>query len=67
LSNGYEQRREALAKLFAASLMDLRKDPLGTNLPVDLWSQMLPKADATLFLITRSKKAETDLLTHKLS
>jgi hypothetical protein len=47
--------------------MDLRKDPLGTNLPIDLWSQMLPKADATLFLITRSKKAEIDLLTHKRS
>ncbi len=64
MTDGYALRREALAKLFAASLMDLRKDPLGTNLQADLWSQMLPKADATLFLVTGSKRAEADLLTH---
>lgn len=64
MSDGYEQRREALARLLSASLMNLRKDPLGQNLPADLWSQMLPQADATLFLVTKSEKARADLLAH---
>lgn len=62
--DGYEQRREALARIFAASLMDLHKDPLGQNLPADLWGQMLPQVDATLFLVTKSKRAEADLFAH---
>jgi hypothetical protein len=45
------RRREALARLFAADKMALLGDPLGANLPHDLWSQMLEKADATLCMI----------------
>lgn len=48
-----ERRREALAKLLAADMMKMRRDPTGFNLPPDLWRLMLPKADAILLLVRR--------------
>lgn len=44
----HEERLEAMAKLLAAALMGLVKDPTGSKLPPDCWKQMLPKAEATL-------------------
>jgi hypothetical protein len=53
----YDQRRIAMAKLLAASMMGLRKDATGSKLPEDLWRQMLPKADAVLFIISNTDQA----------
>ena len=50
--SSFEQRQKALAQLLAASLMQLIKDPTGINLPEDCWRQMLPKANAILFVTT---------------
>lgn len=50
--SSYSQRREALAKLLAASIMGLVKDPTGAKLPRDCWEVLLPKADAILFIIS---------------
>jgi hypothetical protein len=54
----YSQRRIALAKLLAASMMGLRKDATGSDLPEDLWRQMLSKADATFFIVSDTDRAE---------
>lgn len=51
----HKHRREAMARLLAAALMGLIKDPTGINLPEDCWMQMLPKADATLFIATNGQ------------
>lgn len=56
----HEQRREAMARVLAAALMGLVKDPTGANLPEDLWKRMLPKADGALFLTTSDYEAEDD-------
>jgi len=48
----YHARREALAKILAASLMGLVKDPTGTRLPEECWRQMVAKADAILFIVS---------------
>lgn len=48
----YEQRRDTLARLLAASLMQLVKDPTGSRLPEDCWRQMAPKANAILFIVS---------------
>lgn len=47
----YHARRETLARLLAAILMDLRKDPTGSQLPYELWSQQLPRATAFIYLM----------------
>jgi hypothetical protein len=39
-----QAREEALARLLAAQDMGLIKDPLGVNLPQDLWAQRLAQA-----------------------
>jgi hypothetical protein len=46
----YEVRRERMARVLAASLMGLLKDPAGDHLPAECWMQMLPKADSILFI-----------------
>ena len=54
----YDRRRNALAKLLSASMMGLREDATGSNLPEDIWHQLLPKADAMLFIVSDADKAE---------
>lgn len=54
----YEQRAEALARILAASLMSLVKDPTGAKLPKDCWRQMLPKANAILFIVSTGVEHE---------
>jgi len=54
----YEARRERLARLLAASLMSLVRDPTGDHLPAECWRQMLPKADAILFIVSKPETAE---------
>jgi hypothetical protein len=51
----HSQRREALAKILAAALMGLVKDPTGANLPADCWGQMTDKAEAVLFIATNGQ------------
>lgn len=53
--DAHDQRREALARLLAAALMGLVNDPTGSKLPEDCWRQMLPKADAVLFIATNGR------------
>jgi len=48
----YQQRRDALARVLAASLMGLVKDPTGSGLPDDCWRQMTAKANAILFIVS---------------
>lgn len=48
----YQQRRDALARILAASLMGLIKDPTGSGLPEVCWRQMATKADAILFVVS---------------
>jgi hypothetical protein len=50
--SSFEQRRNALARLLAASIMGLVKDPAGTKLPEDCWRQLVPKANAILFIVS---------------
>lgn len=60
----FEQRRDALARLLCASLMNLIKDATGSNLPDDLWHQMIPKANAILLLTSKTgdhKRAKEEL------
>jgi hypothetical protein len=54
----YQQRRVALAKLLAASMMGLRGDATGANLPEDLWERLLPKADAVFFIVSDIDRGE---------
>lgn len=49
--SAYDKRREALARLIAASTMGLRDDATGAGLPIDLWRGYLPDADAILIII----------------
>ena len=56
-AKGHEARREALARLLAAEIMGLVKDPLGARLPEECWSQMTQQADAALVLFTRTDAA----------
>ena len=51
--SAYEQRRDALARIPAASLMGLLKDATGAKLPEDCWRQMVPKANAILFIVSQ--------------
>jgi hypothetical protein len=55
----YEQRRDAMARILAASLMGLVRDPTGAKLPEDCWRQMVPKANAILFIVSRGVEHET--------
>lgn len=55
----YQQRRDALARILAASLMGLAKDPTGSGLPEDCWRQVAPKADAILFIVSSGLDHET--------
>ena len=48
----YQQRSEALARILAASLMELVKDPTGSRLPEACWRQMSAKANAILFIVS---------------
>ena len=48
----YQQRSEALARILAASLMELVKDPTGSRLPEACWRQMAAKAHAILFIVS---------------
>jgi hypothetical protein len=54
----YDQRREALARVLAASLMGLVKDTAGAKLPEDCWRQMTTKADAILFIVSPPSSGE---------
>jgi hypothetical protein len=54
----YQQRRDALARVLAASLMGLVKDATGSTLPEDCWHQMLAKADAILFIVSSGPEHE---------
>jgi len=54
----YEVRRERMARVLAASLMGLVKDPAGDRLPAECWEQMLPKADAILFITSQPETPE---------
>ena len=54
----YEQRRDTLARLLAASLMSLTKDAIGTELPEEAWRQMVPKANAILFIVSTGNEHE---------
>jgi hypothetical protein len=47
-------RMEALARLIAAEKMGLLNDPLGQDLPYDLWKQAEHLAAAVITLIRRS-------------
>lgn len=58
MKDPYEHRRDALARILAASLMQLVADPTGERLPEGCWRQMSPKANAILFIV--SKDAEHD-------
>lgn len=55
LTMAHAARREAMAKLIAAALMGLIKDPTGAKLPEDCWQQMNKKAEAVLFIITNGQ------------
>ena len=55
----YQQRRDALARILAASLMGLVKDPTGSGLPEECWRQMAAKADAILFIVSTGTEHET--------
>jgi hypothetical protein len=50
--SSFEKRRNALARLLAASIMGLVKDPAGVNLPEDCWGQLVSKANAILFIVS---------------
>jgi len=54
--SSFEQRRNALARLLAASIMGLVKDPAGTKLPEDCWRQLVPKANAILFIVSQGNE-----------
>ena len=54
----YDQRRRTMARLIAASIMGLRNDATGANLPEDCWEQTLQKADATLFILSDFDREE---------
>ncbi len=51
IAEAREVRRDALARVIAAEKMLLTKDPLGQQLPYELWSQMLPQAESLLHLV----------------
>lgn len=51
----HAKRREAMARLLAAALMGLVKDPTGAALPEDCWQQMNDKAEAVLFIATNGQ------------
>lgn len=48
----FERRRDALARLLAASLLDLVADPTGADLPEACWKKMTQKANAILFVVS---------------
>jgi len=54
----YEQRSDALARILAASLMGLVKDPTGIGLPEKCWRQMTAKANAILFIVSSGTEHE---------
>lgn len=54
----YQQRSDALARVLAASLMGLVKDPTGNRLPEDCWRQMTAKANAILFIVSSGTEHE---------
>ena len=59
MSTPYEYRRDTLARVLAASLMGLVKDPAGNALPEDCWGQMKAKADAILFIVSTGAEHES--------
>lgn len=44
-----------MARVLAAAVMNLVKDPTGSRLPPEVWRLLLPKADAVLFIITNGR------------
>lgn len=58
MDSPYEQRREAIARILAASRMGLRNDPTGQYLPQDCWSWMTRKAVAFLFIVSKGDERE---------
>jgi len=54
----FEQRRDALARILAASLIQLEDDATGADLPEDCWGQMRAKANAILFIVSQERSAE---------
>jgi hypothetical protein len=45
--------------MVTASLMQLVKDPTGSQLPEDCWRQMAPKANAILFIMSEGNEHKT--------
>lgn len=58
MSTSYDVRRERMARLLAASLMGLVKDPAGDRLPDECWKQMLAKADSIFFIVSQPGTTE---------
>lgn len=44
----YKRNEETFARRIAAKKMSLKDDPLGMNLPDDLWQQCIPQAQRML-------------------
>jgi hypothetical protein len=65
VAEGHKARREALARLLAAEIMGLVKDPLGSRLPTECWSQMMRVADAAMVLGTHTEAAKRDMESHQ--
>lgn len=57
MNEGHQRRREALAKLLAAAIMDLQRNPLGGRLPDEIWRQAQARADTVLSLVTAQDKS----------
>ena len=62
----HHRRREALARLLAAEIMGLVKDPLGERLSAECWQQMTAKADAALLLCTHTEAAKRSMEAHAI-
>jgi hypothetical protein len=65
-STPYDARRERVARVLAASLMGLIKDPTGDRLPDECWQQLLPKADSILFITSQPGTQEHHLAGQRL-
>jgi hypothetical protein len=56
-----------LARLLAASLMELVTDPTGDQLPHECWQATLAKADAVLFVTSHPETIEHQLAGNALT
>jgi hypothetical protein len=48
-----QKRRDALARILCAQVMNLHTDALGENLPDDMWQRFYDRADAIICLTKR--------------